>query len=184
MVVQRSVKGRNSLRVSALCCLRTISHLALIHPPSGVHDDLRRRYTRIFLSETEFSDLRFCHILGVIHHVFYPVHVGRLSHLSAPPCVWHVTWRGTQVSRVQWEYYKPIGNERTAMAYSLIKFSQFELWRTGNKKVPCWLCFALYNLSQGPLLTTLLVIACLSIVGADLCRSVSQRIALNNKCVP
>jgi hypothetical protein len=171
--------------VSALCCLRTISHLAVIHPPSGIHDDLRRRYIKIFPSETEFSNLQFCHVLGVIHHVFYPVRVERLSHLSAPPRFWHVAWRGTRVSRIQWEDYKPTGNEHTAMASSLIKFSQFEFWRTGNKKVPRWLLrFALHNLSQEPLPTTLLIIACLSIVGTDLSRSVSQRVVLITRYVP
>ena len=174
-------------RVSALCYLNTLSHLAIMNPGSGIFEDLRRPYTRVFPPGTNFDNLPFSHILGIIHCIFYPVRAERLLPLATPNRALHVTWRGTQASRVQWEGYRPASDERTLVAYSLLKFSRLEHLRTAFGKVPCWLLrFALHTLSQEPMPTTSVIAACLTIIGVDIrCYGrVPIGMVINERCVP
>ena len=154
---------------SALCCLNTLSHLAIMNPWSAVFEDLRQPYVRAFPPETNFDNLPFSHILGVIHCIFYPVRVERLPPLVAPTRIRHITWRGAQISRVQWEGYRPSSDEYNLMAHSLVKFCWFEVVRTLPEKVPRWLLrFALHSLSQEPMPSTSVVAACLMVIGFDI----------------
>ena len=174
-----------SARASALCCLNTLSHLAIMNPTSTVFENLRQPYIRAFPPATNFDDLPFSHILGVIHCIFYPVLAERLLPQTVPTRALHTAWRTTQASRVQWKGYKPTSDEHTLMAHSLVKFSWLELLRTAYRKVPRWLLrFALYTLSQEPMPTTSVVAACLKIIGIDIRSLIAIYIVLNDRSVP
>ena len=165
-VVQES---EQSARASALCCLNALSHLAIMNPWSGAFEDLRQPYTRAFPPGTNFNNLPFSHILGVIHCIFYPVRVKCLPPLAAPARLRHAAWRSAHYSRVQWDGYRPASDEYPVVAHSLAKFCRLELRRTGYRKVSRWvLRFALHTLSQEPMPTALVVAACLVIILVDL----------------
>ena len=174
-------------RLSALCFLNALSHLAIMNPMSGVFEDLRRPYIRTFPPGTNFDNLPFSHILGIIHCVFYPIRVERLSPPAAPDRSMHLAWRGAQVSRVQWEGYRPASDECTLVAYSLLKLSKLEYWRTGFTKVSRWvLRFALHILSQEPMPTTSIIAACLTVIGVDVrcCSGFLLDMMTNGRCAP
>ena len=171
-------------RVSAMCFLKTLSHRALKNPYSGVFEDLRQAYTRAFPPPTNFNNLPFPRILDIIHCIFYPVRVERLSLPGAPVRFWHVKWHGAQASRVQWEGYRPASDKREMVAHSLFKFSELERLRTHPAKVSCWILrFALYTLSQELMPATPVVVACLGIIFVDLCGFSFYRIK-DKGCVP
>ena len=171
-------------RVSAMCFLKTLSHRASKNPYSGVFEDLRQAYTRAFPPPTNFNNLPFPRILGIIHCIFYLVRVERLSLPGAPVRFWHAKWHGAQASRVQWEGYRPASDEREMVAHSLFKFSELERLRTHPAKVSRWILrFALYTLSQELMPATPVVVACLGIIFVDLCGSSFYRIK-DKGCVP
>lgn len=64
------IEGLEQLAMlSALCYLRTVSHLT--DTDTIVNDkDVRQQYTRAFPSEMKFDGLLFSHTLGAIHSVF------------------------------------------------------------------------------------------------------------------
>ena len=165
------VEGFEQLaRASALCCLNTLSHLSMLNPISAVLDDLCQKYTRAFESRTDFNNLPFSHILGIIHCVFYPDRVERRQRPSTSGRTFHLAWRGEQTSWIQWEGYRPASDcEHTMVAYSVLKFSQLEIRRTAKGKVPRWaLRFVLYTLSHKSMPATSVVAACLGIIECGL----------------
>ena len=58
--------------VSALCCLHTLSYLAVTNSMHGVLENVHQRYTRVFPFKVNFDDRSCSHTLGAIHRVFYP----------------------------------------------------------------------------------------------------------------
>ena len=172
-------------RASAVCFLKTLSHLASVDPWSGVFEELRQPYIRAFPDATNFNNLPFPHILGIIHCIFYPVREERLLLPDAPLRVLHAKWHGTQPSRVQWEGYRPASDERKMVAYSLVNFSRLELLRTSPEKVSRWLLhFACHTLSQELMPATPVVVACLKIIWADLSEYYPHRMVKDERCVP
>ena len=174
-------------RVSAPCCLNTLSHLAMLNPISGVLDDLRQQYIRVFPPGTGFNNLQFSHILGIIHCVFYPIRVQRRLPLSVSDRILHLAWRGAQTSCVQWEGYRSMSDgEHTMVAYSVLKFFQFEIKRRVRAKVPHWaLRFVLHTLSQESMPATSVVAACLGIIkGGFIGCWAGPSMIINQRCVP
>jgi hypothetical protein len=53
--------------VSATCFLRTFHHLSVMDPSSSVLEDVRQRYNRVFLPETDFRRLPFYYTMIKIH---------------------------------------------------------------------------------------------------------------------
>ena len=172
-------------RLSALCFLNTLSHLALLNPLSGVFEDLRRSYTRAFPPATNFDNLPCSHILGIIHCIFYPVRVERLLLPAAPSRFLHLAWRGAQVSRVRWEDYRPASDECTLVTYSLLKLSKLEYLRAGTKVSRWVIRFTLHVLSQEPMPTTSVIAACLTVIGIDIqcCDSFLFDMMTDGRCV-
>ena len=173
-------------RVSAPCCLNTLSHLAMLDPISGVLDDLRQQYIRVFPPGTNFNNLPFFHILGIIHCVFYPIHVQRRLPLSVSDRILHLAWRGAQTSWVQWEGHRSASyGEHTMVAYSVLKFSQLEIKRTVRAKVPRWaLRFVLHAISQESMPATSVVVACLGIIkGGFIGCCAGPSMIVNQRCV-
>ena len=180
VIVQQS---EQFARASVLCCLNTLSHLAIMNPWSGVFEDLRQPYTRAFPPGTNFDNLPFSQILGIIHCIFYPVRVDGLLPPVDPALLRRTTRRGVQYSRVQWDDYKPASDEHPMVAHSLVKFCRLEL-RTAFKKVPRWvLRFALHTLSQEPMPATSVVVACLAIILINL-QAYPLFPAVYERCVP
>ena len=228
-----------SARASAVCFLKTLSQLALNRPWSGVFEDLRQPYTRAFPPATNFDNLPFPHILGIIHCIFYPVraerppppvpmqrplltarvrrlllpvHVERrmlsdptgrlllqvfdgcllylvlterLFFTPAPVPLLHAEWRSTRASWVQWEGYRPAGDEYEMVAYSLAKFSRLALLRTRPEKVSRWLLrFTFHALSQELMPATPVVVTCLGIIRRDLGGYLSHQEIVDERCVP
>ena len=54
---------------SAMCLLRTFSHLSVVYPISGVLGDVRQRYNRVFPLGTDFKGFPFYYTLGAIHRL-------------------------------------------------------------------------------------------------------------------
>jgi hypothetical protein len=176
------VQGLEELfTVSAMCCLRTLSHTSVMDPRSRILEDVRQRYKRVFPPEANFDGLPFSSILRVTHCIFYPirrktVNPNRLRYRGFP--VWSV--RG----RVQWEDYKPSTNEHIIVARALTKLAWFEYQSGQRGKVPRWLLrFALHYLSQRPLPPMSVVVDCLLIITIDLGHSLSNTMASDERCV-
>jgi len=143
---------------SAMCLLRTVSHLSVTDPGSSVLRGVRQRYGEVFLRDTGFKNFPFYHTLGAIHSVFYPDY----KH----------PW-------FDWGDYKPSGHEHSIFALALAKLAQSEYRRRDNhtKKVPGWILrFALHSMSSDPLPSTSVVADCLSIVAIDLGCNISSAI--------
>jgi hypothetical protein len=172
------VQGLEELATaSAMCCLRAISHLSAMDPMSGVLEDIRQQYTRVFPFKTDFTGLPFSHTLGIIHNVFYPTSRGRGERPT-----YFVLQR--QVRQVQWEDYKPSSNEYIIVAHALTKLAWFEYRRRRCEKVPRWLLrFTLHSLSQDPLPPTPVVINCLTIIAIDMGCDPLNTVALDERCV-
>jgi len=133
---------------SAICLLRTFSHLSVMDPTSRVLVDVRQRYNRVFPPWTNFDGLPFFHTLGSIHNLFHSDYGNLLF---------------------GWDDYRPSSHEHLTVARALAKLAQFEYRRRGRRKVPRWILrFALYTLSQDPFPPTPAVTDCLSIIAIDL----------------
>ena len=132
--------------VSATCCLRTFSHLAIVDPTSSILRDVGKRYTGAFPPWTQFEILPTCHSFGILHSVFYSSNdEGR--------------------SKVQWNDHTLSGDEHIV----LLQLAQFKYRAGGRTKVPRWILrFALHYLSQDPPPPTSVIISCLSIIAIDL----------------
>ena len=156
------IQGMEQLATaSVLCCLHTLSHLAVTGPEPRVFENIRRRYTRVFSLRTKLDGLPFSYVMGVIHGVFYPVHRDRFIEL--------VLSRARDRWQINWEDYKPSSNEYIMVARALVKLARFEYQKRRNKKVPRrFLRFALWSLSQSPPPSTSVVINCLLIIMIDL----------------
>jgi hypothetical protein len=153
--------------VSALCLLRTFTHLAIMDPTSSLLEDVRRRYTSTFPlrtnSTTFISRLNFV----VIHHTFY-----------SP----RRRTQGENLPRIQWEDYKPPGDEQIVLARALAELAPLKYQI--HHKVPRWILrFALHHLSQDPLPPTSAVVDCLSIVAIDLDCTLSNTTTLDERYV-
>ena len=156
---------------SSLFCLHMLSHLVVTDPIPKVLEDVRKRYTRIFSSKSDFDGLQVSHTLGVIHRVLHSnptedfgnqlLTEGPMRPLfvSEPP-----RWRAW------WNNYQPSSDEHTTVARALTRFAQFEHKKSGRRaKVPRWLLrFALRSLSQDPLPPPSVIFDSLSIIAIDL----------------
>ena len=145
---------------SAMCLLRTVSHLSATDPRSSVLRGARQRYGEVFPHGTEFKGFPFYHTLGAIHSVFYPD--------------WNHPW-------LDWGDYKPSGHECTIFAHALAKLAQFEYQRRDRenhtKKVPGWILrFALHSISSDPSPSTPVIADCLSIIAIDLGCDISSAV--------
>jgi len=137
---------------SAICYLRTFSHLLVVDPTSEVLGDVRQRHSRTFPPETDFEGFPFHPTLGAIHRLLNSDRGHR------------------QRARVEWRDYKPPGHEHPAVARALTELAQSE-YRSSERqeKVPRWIIrFTLHSLSLDPLPPTPIVIDCLSIIAIDL----------------
>ena len=152
---------------TALCCLRTLSHLTVTDPMLMTLDSVRQQYDRAFPPGTDFNALPFSHILGPIHGILHPNN--QFPHWLFP----------------LWEDYKPSSNEHTVVAHALAKVAWFWRRQGRDEKVPrCLLRFVLHSLSQTPLPLTSVVADCLSIIAADLgCDPLNTATFLDKRCV-
>ena len=157
--------------LSALGCLRTLSHLTTgVDPALGVFKDMRRRYTKAFPMETDFGDLPSYHSFSIIHNMFYPSCKGVKS--LGP----HWTHRPT----VQWRDYKLSGPEHVA----LVQLARFKYKYQQHRKVPRWILrYGYHLLSQDPLPPASVVADCLSIIAMDLGHTVSNAGSLDERYV-
>ena len=141
--------------VSATCCLRTFSYLAIMDPTSTVLRNVGKRYTGAFPFKTQSKNFPARHNFGALHSVFYPSHK-HLPYYRQP--------HGPRPN-VQWNDHKLSGDEHIM----LLQLAQFKYRTGGCEKVPCWILrFALHYLSQDPPPPTSVIISCLSIIAIDL----------------
>jgi len=132
--------------LSAICCLRTFSHLATMDPTSSVLRDVGKRYTGAFPLTTQSKILPGWHNLSVLHSIFHRSYDRRLL-------------------KVRWNDHKLSGNEHA----TYVQLAQFKYQTSKHRKVPRWILrFALHYLSQDPPPPTSVIISCLSIVAIDL----------------
>jgi len=128
--------------VSALCCLRTLSHLTTVDPTSSVFKDMRQRYTKRFPIWTNFEGLPFYHRFCTIHHTFYPSRtLAQLENRYPLP----ISHRPS----IEWKDYKPSSAEHTV----LVQLARFKYQRKQRQKVPRWILrFVYHRLFQDPIL--------------------------------
>ena len=100
---------------SALCLLRTFSHLAIVDPTSSVLKDVRRRYTTTFPSWTDFTGFPSRPRFAIIHRVLYS---------PLPP--W-LRGRKPDFWRIQWP-----SSDQDDHARDLAKLAQFEYQKRGR----------------------------------------------------
>ena len=149
--------------VSVGCFLRTFHYLWVTDPASGVLIDLRRRYHKVFALETNFSGLPFHHTIQIIH---------ALAHECWDYC-----------STIQWDDYKPSGQELIPLAQHIAKVVQVEYQRTNHQKVPRWILrFALHVLSLDPQAPASAIADCLMIAGTELQGSFLNTVTLDGRC--
>ena len=144
---------------SAMCCIRTFSHLAGMDSISNIHKDMYQQYVKVFPHNVNFKDLPL-----YVHTIFYG--------FQTPPAR----------QKIQWVDYNPSSNEHIIVAHSLAKIVQFEYQR--RKKVPRWLLhFALHSLSQGPQAMASITANCLLIIAIDLGCTISNTVTLDERYV-
>jgi len=154
--------------ISAMCCLRILSHVTAMGPASSVFKDMRRRYTKTFPIETDFEGLPSYHHLCIIHNVFYPSH----KQVRPPDLSVQDFYR----PKIQWKDYK-LSNADHAI---LVQLAQFEYQRKQYRKVPRWILrFIFHLLSQDSLPSVSVVTGCLAIVVMDLGRTVLNTATLD-----
>ena len=133
--------------VSALCCLRTLSHLTTMDPESSVFKDVHWKYTSTFPLKTDFSGFPSCHHFKIIHRIFYPPR------------------RVAQWQTLEWNNLELPSN----LHVFLVQFAKYEYQKRRCQKVPHWILrFALHCLSQCPLPPASVVTDCLLIIAIDL----------------
>ena len=167
-------EGKEELaEVSALCCLRTLSHLAIVDPTLGVLEDVRQRYTRSFPLKTNFEDFPSCRSFGAIHNILH-----------------------SSQRNIQWRGYKLPSDDQVTLAHSLAELAHSHapgttqstwhrlLRTTRHEKVPRWILrFALHHLSQDPPPSTSVIADCLSIIAIDLGCTVPNTVAPDERYV-
>jgi hypothetical protein len=138
--------------VSALCLLRTISHLSSTDPKSNVLKDVRQRYAKIFPESTDFYGHSFHHTMGAVHSLF------------------------VRSKDFKWSDYKPSTYEHRTVARALVQLALFKYRGTRPNKVSRWILrFALHSLSLDPPPPTSVIADCLTIIAIDLgCSDVSN----------
>jgi len=153
--------------VSALCCLRTLSHLTLMDSVSSAFKDIRQQYAKAFPIETDFSGSPSYHRLCMIHNIFHPR--------------WRrVQFRYLRRPQIQWKGYKLSSDDHVI----LVRLAQFEYQREQCRKVPRWILhYARHLLSQDPLPPTSVVADCLSIIAMDMGCAASNVAAPDERCV-
>ena len=152
--------------VTALCCLRTLSHLTVTDPMLMTLASVRQQYARAFPPGTDFHTLPFSHTLGAVHRILYPEN--RFAHSWTP----------------RWENCRSSSDGCAIVAHALAQISRFWCRQRRREKVPCWLlCFVLHSLSRYPLPSTSVVVSCLSIVAIDLGCDPSSAAILDERCV-
>ena len=157
--------------VSALCCLRMISHLTITDPKSRVLGNARQRYGGTVGTWVDVITPPLSPALGIMHYMFNRV-------VEYFPRVWG--WDRLHV--IQWEGYEPSNNEHAITAHALIVIARFERRRRG--KVPRWLLrFALHSLSRSPPPSTSVATSCLSIIAIGLYRDPPATTILGDRCV-
>ena len=148
-------------KVSIGCLFRTLHHLRATDPTSSVLVDLPRRYTRIFPFETDFVGLPFHHTIMMLHALFHE----RFDHC-----------------KLQWDNYRPSGQEHIAFAQYMLEIAQAEFQRIQRGKVPRWILrFALRSLSLDPPPPISVVADCLTIVAIDLECDISNVTAVDER---
>ena len=153
--------------VSALCCLRTLSHLTTVDPSSRVFNDTRRQYTETFPIQTDFEGFPSYHRFCILHNTFHPS-----CKLVLPQVIFRPS--------IRWRNYQPSSAEHAI----LVQLAQFKYQRKKPRKVPRWILhFGLRLLSQDPLPSVPVVIDCLSIIATDLDRAVSSATTLDERYV-
>ena len=147
------VQGSEELAAwSALCFFNTLSHLLALCPTSGVLEEIRRRYNKVFPYKVRFHGHQFCHTLDVIHHLFTSPLAGR-----------SFEWVAYGIT------YEPSTHEHTIIAHILMKVALLGYQRTQRVKVPRWILrFAAHSLSLDPPPPISVVANCLSIIALDL----------------
>ena len=158
--------------ISALCCLRTFSHLMTVDPTSRTFEDIRRRYIKNFPIETDFNGFPSYHRFRMIHNTFHP----------SRKRVYHPTFyfQDTHRPKVQWRDYKLSSIECNA----LIQLARCIYQRRQYRKAPRWILrFAHHLLSQDPLPPTSVVADWLSIIAMDLGCTVSNVTTLDERYV-
>ena len=134
--------------VSATCILHILSHLLVIDPTSGILGDIRQQYGMVFLHDTTFKGLPFCHTLSVIHKMFHP---------------------DQNYPQLDWEDYRPSNHGYDIFAHALAKLAFYECQRGGCSRVPSWILqFGLHCLSLDLLPSISVIFDCLSIIAIDL----------------
>jgi hypothetical protein len=149
--------------VSATCFLRTFHHLSVMDPSSSVLEDVRRRYSRVFLPETDFGGLPFYYTMIKLHSLAN---------------------RHWNPRHIQWGECKPTTQEWISFTRGVAEVAQIGYQRAQRRKVPRWtLCFVLHSLSLDP--PTSVVADCLSIIAIDLGCDVSNTgfTTLDERCV-
>ena len=142
--------------LSALCCLRALSHLATVDPTSSVFEDVRRRYTKAFPIRTNLGGLPSHHRFCIIHNIFHP----SSKRVGNPR-----GYRSIHRLKIQWGGYKLSSPEHVA----LVQLAQFEYQREQHRKVPRWILrYGHHLLSQDPLPIAPVVADCLLIIAMDL----------------
>ena len=141
--------------VSAMCLLRTFSHLLVMDPKSGVLGDVHQLYSTVFPPNTNFKGFPFQHTLGAIHSILHPD--------------WNHPW-------LDWRYYEPSSHEYKIFSHALVKLTWFEYQRKEcDKRVPGWILrFVLHSLSLDPMPSTTVIVDCLSVIAIDLGCNVSN----------
>lgn len=157
------VQGSEELAaLSALCFFNTLSHLMVLCPTSGVLEDIRRRYGKVFPYGAQFQGHQFCHTLGAIHYLF-----------TSPLARGSFQWTADHIT------YKPSAYEHTIIAHNLVKVALLGYERTQRVKVPRWILrFVAHSLSLDPLPPMSVVANCLSIVAIELGCEISSTGAL------
>ena len=157
--------------LSALCCLRTLSHLTAADLASSAFKDVRQRYTKAFPIETDFGDLASYHRFCIIHSIFHP---------SQKWVEYQTFYQTAYRPKIQWRDYKLSSLEHVV----LVQLARFEYQRKQCKKVPRWILrYGRHLLSLDPLPPVSVVVDCLSIIAMDLGRTVSNTAFLDGRYV-
>ena len=160
------------MAASTLCCLRTLSHLMTVDPASNIFEDMRRRYTKTFPIEAEFSGLPAYRHFSIIHNIFHPSHK-RVQLLNS-------SFQDFRRPKIQWKNHKLYSTEHVVLNHLAV----FEYQRKQRQKVPCWILrYAHHRLSQDPLPSAAVAADCLSIIAMDLGHAISSPPTLSERYV-
>ena len=147
--------------VSTLCCLCILPHLTTVDPTSNIFEDMRRRYTKTFPIEADFSGLLSYHHFSTIHNIFHPS-------------------RERYRPKIQWKDYELSSAEHVVVTH----FAVFGCRGGRQRKVPRWILrYGNHLLSQDSLPSAAVVTDCLLIIMMDLGWPISYLKTLNERYV-